>query len=72
MPMRSELPICASLPRLRASGWKAACAWIVAMINCPEFLMMALFSTVGLWLIYGLQVFLPDFGELVVSLNQFP
>lgn len=72
MPMRSELSIDASLRHTRASGRKTACAWIVATIDCPEVLMMALFSTVGLWLfIYATQVF-PDFGEIVVSLNQFP
>jgi hypothetical protein len=79
MPMRGEIQVSAARPQVSVarprdpepsveSAWK----WIVATIENPEFLMIALFCTVGLWLTFFLINFFPDFAAISESLQQFP
>jgi hypothetical protein len=70
MPMRGELSICPLKSRRRASATERVCAWIVATIKNPEFLMIALFCAVGLWLTFYFVHFVPEFGGMVESLEQ--
>jgi hypothetical protein len=46
--------------------------WIVATVENPEFLMVVLFCTVGLWLTFYLLNFFPDFGAVSEALQQIP
>jgi len=72
MPMRAELPVAAAKMRNRPSVVDWVASWIVATIKCPEFLMIVLFCTVGLWLTFYFMHSFPDFGGGADSLEVFP
>ena len=42
------------------------------MLSSPEFLAVALFCTVGLWVTAYFIHYFPDFGAMAVSLEIFP
>jgi hypothetical protein len=64
MPMRSDLPTCDAGPRRGTSTLRSAWAWTVATLKDPEFQLIALFCTVGLWLTFYFTVRFPDFVEM--------
>lgn len=71
MPMRGELQVAAA----RLSDHRSAddvWAWIVATIKNPEFRMIVLFCSVGLWLTFYFIHRFPDFGEMVDPVVLFP
>ena len=84
MPMRGEIQVTAVRSRDRETWretWREAWreswankvwAWIVATVENPEFLMVVLFCTVGLWLTFYFIHFFPDFGEMAEALGQIP
>jgi hypothetical protein len=88
MPMRGEIQIAVVRPRDRETWsetwrktwrktWRESWAdqvwaWIVATVKNPEFLMVVLFCTVGLWLTFYFIHFFPDFGEMAEALQQIP
>ena len=72
MPMRGEIEISAVRPRHRETRMDKVWEWIVATIENPEFLMIVLFCTIGLWLTFYLINFFPDFGAMSESLATFP
>jgi hypothetical protein len=72
MPMRAELPIAATRMSYPPSALDRVGSWIIATIKCPEFLMVALFCAVGLWLTFYFMHYFPDFGAMTESLEVFP
>jgi hypothetical protein len=88
MPMRGEIQISAARPRqsevpretwretrheTRRESWlDKTWQWIVATVENPEFLMIVLFCTVGLWLTFYFINFFPDFGAEAAMLQTFP
>jgi len=72
MPMRSEIQIAATRPRPRETWMDKVWQRIVATIENPEFLMIVLFCAVGLWLTFYFLHYFPDYGAMVVSLEQMP
>ena len=72
MPMRSELPVRAARMSNPPSLPNAGGSRIGAMLSSPEFLAVALFCTVGLWLTAYFIHYFPDFGAMAVSLEIFP
>jgi hypothetical protein len=69
--MRAELPIAGTRMRNHASAADKTWSWIVEPIQNPEFVMVALFCTVGLWLTFYIMHLVPDFGQILGSLDQF-
>lgn len=72
MPMRGEIQVSVARPCSRESRVDKVWAWIVAAIENPEFLMIILFCTVGLWLTFYFIQFFPDYGAMAASLEAFP
>ena len=69
MPMRTELQVAAVRIRHRPSGLGRVGSWINAALNCPDFLMVALFCTVGLCLTLYFLHYFPDFGAVAEALQ---
>ena len=69
MPMRGELPLGAMGLRNRPSALNSVCSWIVAQTRDPEFMMIALFCTVGLWSTFQFMRFFTDFGAMETPLG---
>jgi hypothetical protein len=78
MPMRGEIQVSAARPQVSATrsrerepsverAWKR----LVAITENPEFLMIALFCTIGLWLTFYFIHFFPDYGAMAESLQSF-
>jgi hypothetical protein len=64
MPMREQLQI----PSERPFALENALSWMVRTIASPEFLMILLFSALGLWLTIYFVKFFPDFGAIAETL----
>ena len=69
MPMRSELQMAPVRIRHQPSRLGRVGAWINATLNSPDFLMVALFCTVGLCLTLYFLHYFPDFGAVAESLQ---
>lgn len=72
MPMRAELPIAAARISNPPSPLGRVGSWISATFESAEFLMVALFCAVGLWLTFCFIHYFPDFGTMAASLQVFP
>ena len=72
MPMRAELPIRAARASNDPPVMDKAWSWIVATVQSPEFLMVALFCAIGLWLTFYFIHYFPDYGAVAESLEAFP
>jgi hypothetical protein len=72
MPMRGELQISTARPSSRKTWAEGVWERIVAIIENPEFLIVALFCAVGLWLTFYFVHFFPDYGAMVESLECMP
>ena len=76
MPMRGEIQVSAAQPRTeprpRELAMDKVWQWIVVAIENPEFLMVVLFCAVGLWLSFYFIHYFPDYGAMIVSLEQMP
>jgi len=72
MPMRAELPIAAARMNNTPSVLDSVWSWFAATVKSPEFLMVALFCAVGLWLTFYFIHYFPDYGAMAETLEVFP
>lgn len=72
MPMRAELPVAAPRISKPPSALDKVGSWIIATIKSPEFLMVAFFCAVGLWLTFYFIHYFPEFGAMAEGLEVFP
>jgi hypothetical protein len=72
MPMRAELPIATARTSSPPSALDKVAALTAATIKSPEFLMVVLFSLVGLWLTFYFINFFPDYAAMSTSLGVYP
>jgi hypothetical protein len=72
MPMRAELPIASARMSNDPSVAERLWSWIVATVKNPEFLMVAVFCAVGLWLTFYFMHHFPDYGAMTEPFQVLP
>jgi hypothetical protein len=79
MPMRGEIQVSAVRPQVSATRSRSrepwmdkVWGWIAATIDNPEFFMIVLFCTIGLWLTFYFIHFFPDYGAMAEALETLP